>query len=788
MALKRLSTKLNFLLGGILILAVVLIAAVMHFVILHAARAEIERGLRSAASIYTHIWDVQSRPLIIATERLSRDFTLRQAVTSGDMAMAESALVSVRETVSGDVSTLVSPDGTLMAGDMGAEAVSIAQFLSVDEKLETRSGIMMSQGKVFYVVAAPVIAPDLSGWVVLGTRLDLSELNSLLPRSDSPLTMRLVTQEADGRWLSNGQQLSGPATASLPANIDKSLSRATTQSHAAVTTNDVIAYAVQLRSMDPSRPVVLLSTYPVKEARDLYKGAQRLLLVVWIAIVLLIVMACLYMVRHVLKALRTMTTAASDMAEGRSAQLLVPADQELAEAARAFNTLSVSIEEREQRILQMSRIDSATGLPNRTAFAEDVATRRDLYGHHGMAVMAIGLQRFAHIRALWGIPAANALMVRLKELVEEIAPDAALARLSADTLGVLHCPCTAPESDELAERIVQRLSNRIQVEGQTLDVMVHLGVYHVPKARPGADEMIERVLIALDQARASKTRIAHFNPQIYTDMADTLLLTEQLHAALEDHALSVFYQPKYSYREERIASAEALVRWNHPERGMVSPQRFVHIAEETGYIRDLTLQVVETVISDQKYFQDQGFDLRVSVNYSGRLVSDQAFNAQVLAMLRPHKGQIVLEITETAVIEDPEIGLAAIEAFVANGIQISIDDFGTGLSSLAYLRQIPASELKIDRSFIKDIVGGQRDALLVRSTIDMAHGLGMYVTAEGVETAQAFNLLQSMGCDMAQGFGIARPMPVDQTLDFLRDFTAPKRRLSAPQRLLKQMK
>ena len=209
------------------------------------------------------------------------------------------------------------------------------------------------------------------------------------------------------------------------------------------------------------------------------------------------------------------------------------------------------------------------------------------------------------------------------------------------------------------------------------------------------------------------------------------------------------------------------MRWQDPERGFIGPDDFIPLAEETGHILPLTEWVLDRAISDQVRVRAAGHNLQVAINISGRLVSDARFTQRALDRLSRHRGRICFEITETAVINKPEAALENIGALRDAGIPISIDDYGSGLSSLAYLRSIPAEELKIDKAFVLELGSLQADRLLVKSTIDLAHSLGMKVTAEGVEDAASIAILAGMGADFAQGYHIGRPMPLDGFLDYM---------------------
>jgi diguanylate cyclase len=248
--------------------------------------------------------------------------------------------------------------------------------------------------------------------------------------------------------------------------------------------------------------------------------------------------------------------------------------------------------------------------------------------------------------------------------------------------------------------------------------------------------------------------------------------------AMTDDSLSLHYQPKFSLSEDRVSGFEALIRWVHPVRGQVLPDNFIPVAEETGHIRQLTEWVVERAIADQRAMMARGYDLPISVNVSGRQLNDESFALWAIGKVKSSGAKLCFEITETAVINDPEKALRIINLFRASGIGISIDDYGAGLSSLSYLKQIPANELKIDKSFILTLTEGRSDQLMIQSTIDLAHAMGMSVVAEGVETEHAMALLKVMGADSAQGYFISRPQPLNVMLEFLAD-RAPARRETA---------
>jgi EAL domain-containing protein (putative c-di-GMP-specific phosphodiesterase class I) len=251
------------------------------------------------------------------------------------------------------------------------------------------------------------------------------------------------------------------------------------------------------------------------------------------------------------------------------------------------------------------------------------------------------------------------------------------------------------------------------------------------------------------------------------DPISNLSLMSEMIDGIHRGQLMLHYQPKHDFRAACISSVEALVRWTHPTRGRVEPDLFVTIAEQTGHIGALTEWSLIRAIGDQMRMTEAGHDLRVSVNLSGRLVGDDAFTEMAIGLVQNAGARLCLEITETAAMNDPEAARANIARYSKAGILIAIDDYGAGLASLSYLHDIRAQELKLDKSFLQTLGAGQCDVVRIKSTIDLAHGLGMKVTAEGVESEAMMTLLVGMGCDAAQGYFIGKAAPVEDLIELL---------------------
>jgi len=294
-----------------------------------------------------------------------------------------------------------------------------------------------------------------------------------------------------------------------------------------------------------------------------------------------------------------------------------------------------------------------------------------------------------------------------------------------------------------------------------------LGAAAVPVGRLDDVRLIEEAEQALGEARVERVPIVR--EVGCSDAAiDRIALSRDLTGGIRRGEMFLQYQPKVHLRRRAITSVEALIRWQHPVRGLISPADFIPIAEESRDIVALTLWTIEEVIADQRAMAARGQNLRVFINIAAALLADARFVRRACALVEQGGTRIGFEITETSVIRDPDSAIAHLKMFAGMGIHIAIDDYGAGLSSLAYLKKLPARELKIDKLFVTQLTSSNRDPLIVRSTIDLAHALEMEVVAEGVETQAALALLSVMGCDMAQGYLISRPLSLDPLMDFLR--------------------
>lgn len=416
--------------------------------------------------------------------------------------------------------------------------------------------------------------------------------------------------------------------------------------------------------------------------------------------------------------------------------------------------------QREEHLQYIALHDPETLLPNRRAMQDELGRRLAERGEKACLAIAIGIDRFHTLRGAIGYTSANRLVSELAGRISALEDSLRVFHLSTSILGILD------ESDDPSAGILRwreriaALNTQIDVDGQHIDVVLRSGLASTHTSGEAPERILERATIALDLARLRKAEVIVDAAEASMDPRLQLAIVGGAQRGLEAGQFRLVYQPKVTARGFEITGAEALVRWQHPEFGAISPALFIGIMEETGVIDVLSRWILAQAIADQAELRAQGMDIPFSVNLSARLLSDTTFCDYAVDLVRSSGASICMEITETAMLDNPAAAFVAIDRLREAGMSMSIDDYGAGLSSLSYLKQIPADELKIDRSLIIDVTRSVRDRMIIKSTTDLAHSLGMKVTAEGVEDAETCAVLASLGCDSLQGYHVARPGPL----------------------------
>ncbi|MCK4837292.1 MAG: EAL domain-containing protein [Desulfobulbaceae bacterium] len=429
----------------------------------------------------------------------------------------------------------------------------------------------------------------------------------------------------------------------------------------------------------------------------------------------------------------------------------------------------------ESKAMHDATHDYLTGLPNRILFLDrleqalNVARAND----KKLAVMLLDLDRFKEINNTLGHYNGDKVLKQVAARFGELkqAGDT-LARMGGDEFAFL-LPEIKDEQDlrNMVARIRKVLIQPFMIEGLSLDVQASIGVAIFPEHGTEGDTLIQRADVARYVAKEARNGFVIYSFKHDQYSPQRLTLMGELRQGIENGELFLMYQPKINGASGKIKAAEALIRWKHYKHGIIPPDDFIPMAERTGIIKDLSKYVVKTVLEQIAAWQTAGHDISVSVNLSAQDLLDPELPDVLAGLLAAHEvpaSRLIVEITETAIIADPELALQVMFRLASMGVKMSIDDFGTGYSSLSYLKKMPVNEIKIDRSFVMDMMENRNDEVIVKATIGLAHNLDLEVVAEGVEDQASADRLNELGCDSLQGFFFSKPLIAEEFIGMVR--------------------
>jgi len=444
----------------------------------------------------------------------------------------------------------------------------------------------------------------------------------------------------------------------------------------------------------------------------------------------------------------------------------------------AFNSMRNQIQHRQKALEHQALHDSLTGLPNRALFQDrleqaiNIAHRQN----SNVAVMLLDLDRFKEINDTLGHPVGDLVLQEIgSRLGTCLRTSDTVSRLGGDEFAIICPSINVTETTAFVEKIISQTSRAVNINNQNLYTSVSVGISLYPINADDAESLIRQADVAMYSAKHKGLGHAFYNIELDKLNADNLSLIGDLREELKEPTgqLNLHYQPQINLKTKHIHGAEALLRWNHPDKGMIPPAEIIHMIEHTSLIDDLTLWVVEQAIKDYGICNENGNSVNISVNLSVRNLQNSELAPLIQKLLSKHKmnaGNLTLEITESAIMSDPARARETLNLLSAMGINLDVDDYGTGFSSLAYLKMLPVTGLKIDKSFVIDMLDDEDDITIVKSTIDLGHNLNLSVIAEGVETAEVYHHLQNNRCDFAQGAYIACPMPADELIKWCKAF------------------
>ncbi len=725
---------LVLIIGLVVITQTVTLAAVLASTA-HTVEGRAAEELRSGGSFAGQMIRFRAGQLANGVGVLAGDFGFREAVASGDAPTIISAATNTAQRIGADVVLLTDIQGRVLVstapGGLG-QGISLAGLLteSRDQPI-----FLVLAGRAYQFFLAPVRAPETIGWVALGF-----VVNDAFVQKIHDLIGADVTLVARGR--------DGPRriASTVPARA-----------------RDYLTYTQRIDGRGD--PIEVIIQKPIYEVLAPYRVIRdSMLLIDGIALALAAIVGTL-LGRSATRPIGELVKAAERIQDGRyDTAVTASGGAEFRSLAATFNTMQKHIAEREADITYQAQHDSLTGLPNR-AFVEE-RLEEILSGSDGaapIAVLLIDTRKVGEINASLGHHVGDSVVQEAaRRLRANAAPDDIVARLGETQFLIVARNCTRERALLYADQMAGLIRRGFYLEEMSLQLRVAAGVSLSPEHGRSAEELLRRAEIAIEDADEAWMRVAMYRTGKDEEHRRRLKLVTDLRGAIDGNSLTLVYQPKVGMESRSVRSLEALVRWTHPQLGAVSPAEFVPLAERTGGARRLTSWVLNAAIRQMGDWRRAGLDVELAVNLSAPDLLDPDLGDEILQMLRAHRVEstaLLLEITESAVMHDPQLAVRNMQLLRIAGVRFAIDDFGTGHSSLSQLSLLPVDELKIDRSFVRDARDGSDAATIVRSTIELAHSMGLRVVAEGVEEPEAWNMLRRLGCDYAQGYLISRPLP-----------------------------
>ncbi|MBP1475904.1 EAL domain-containing protein [Frateuria sp. MAH-13] len=745
-----------------------LTAALVYGVTRRAMVNEGERQLAVNAQAFVTQMDDLSARVAGNVEVMALDYALRSAIAERDHGTVFSVLRNHGRRVGASRMQLVGLDGVVEVdtADTHANGKRFAFPDLVEHAFDRRvAAVVALQAKAYWVVVVPIYAPQPVGLVVVYVPLDDALLAHLRELSALPGDIELAVRPDASGWVAAAQGL-------RHTGLVASLAGQELPTHPAVRRiqgHEYLVLAQPLSQARSSAPVVAVLGYSLGDALRPF----RAVVIAWgfllgLGLVVGLIGAWLT-ARSVSRPVESLAGAARRIEAGdyRALPSLNRRD-ELGQLAAAFGTMAEAVRQREERIRQQALHDQVTDLPNRVAAEAAIDRARDSGTSHG-ALLMVGLTRVPDIIKTMGHGLYDRLMREVGARLGRVAAKAYLAR-ATDTQFVAWLPgADRTEAVAAALRILEALNAPYVEADVSVDTLPAIGIAMYPEDGALASVLLRHGEVAQFAATGSTRPLAFYDLATDPHRTERLSLMGELREALDHDHLLLHYQPKLALDTRRVDGVEALVRWHHPRRGIVPPQDFIGMAEDTGNIQRLTRWALAAGIAQASRWHARGLFLNVAVNLSARDLEEPELPMRIARLLSIHglpPDKLTVEITERAVIGEPETAIRVLRGLADLGIGIAVDDFGVGQSAFAYLRHLPVSELKIDQTFVHHLARDATDQTIVRSIVELGHRLGFHVTAEGVEDQAALERLAAIGCDHAQGFFIARPLPATELAGF----------------------
>jgi diguanylate cyclase (GGDEF)-like protein len=733
---------------------------------------EARTRLESAGRTFNELLASRGKQLLDAVQITTSDYEFKKAVAIGDNPTIRSVLYNNGHRVGADLSILLALDGHIVASVDGQGAtIELGDWSGLLHEAEQQLDVSTWRvvgGKPYQFVMVPVLAPTRIAWIGMGFALD----ERLAQNLKNLALVDITFLGNDGRQQMWSQSTLPALSANDAAILLAGATGAKTVRRLTIGREDYFTL------WQPLAAGSAVLQFPADAALVGFDALERQLLVIALLSLVVSLAGAVWLSRNVTHPVALLAQAARRIEAGDYRdEVDIRHHDELGDLAGVFNNMQLGIARREEQIAYQAFHDTLTGLPNRASLQKRLAESLEKARHsrQPLSLMMLDIDRFKEINDTMGHATGDMLLIEVgRRLRATLRPGDILARFGGDEfVAVLH-DIDGAEMDTLAERIAAIVSLPLRAGSMELVLDASIGLAQFPQHGERAEELLRRADIAMYDAKQS-----HKPFKFYEEGRDAvhlyrLSLLNDLRRAIGNEELELYYQPSVGLQQRKDHHVEALLRWTHPQHGAISPSDFIPLAEQSGLIRTITDWVLHEAIKQCAAWSDMGLDVGVAINLSAVDLSS-GYLPDLLAMHLGRYGvepqRITLEITETAVMRDAANSLEVLNRLKACGVQLAIDDFGTGYSSLSHLKRLPVDVLKIDKSFVMDMARDEDDAVIVRSTIELAHNMGLRVVAEGVENKESLAMLTELKCDSVQGYLISLPLALEQATQWLRQAT-----------------
>lgn len=742
-----LRSRLLLILPGLLTLMTVAMGYAALGAMQRDSQAQAQQSLNVASRVFREALSNRTGQLSNSAQLLASDFAFRQAVALREQETISTVLDNHGQRIKANLTILLTPDGELVAASDDTLTQQQLGPLVQDVRQSAQqpvADIVFINGQALQMVLVPVRAPAVIAWAGMGFVLDKQLAGQIKALTD--LDISFVYQ---------------------PTGLNAQVLATTLEQHNPLLPDTTQILTDEVR-LDPAGTMLARLHLSTLRWQQSYQQARDQLLLICGISLLLALLVAISFARSITKPILLLTDFARRIGLGEQPAAPPAHYGEVGVLSSTLQNMRNALTQREQQILFQARHDSLTGLVNRHWVENRLP---ELLQQQQLWLLLINIKDFKHINDAFGYQNGDALLLQLTQRLQQLQQTVELlARIGGDEFLLVS---SQPLDMIQTEALQQQLSNDFVLEGSRLNLKLAMALYPVPQGELSANNALRRVDISMAHAKNAPGLIACYQTGQDESHQRELTLLQDLPLSLQSGQMFVVYQPKVELALQKACSAEALIRWQHPQLGFVPPDEFIRLAEHSGLISRVTDWMIAQVIRQLAEWQQQGIEMSVAVNLSAHDLLSQDLPGQIAALLQQHQlpaTALALEVTEGAVMQDPQQVINNLQRLRQMGITLAIDDFGTGQSSLAYLKRLPVHEVKIDRAFVKDIEHNSNDVLIVSTTSELAHGLGLQVTAEGLENLAGLTLLQQAGVDKVQGYYFAKPMRAADFTQWLEQF------------------